>query len=51
MTVLIMLGLDPVMIDNPLPSRYLTLVLHSLIDICPARPALDTFLQLSLIHI
>ena len=45
MTVLIMLGLDPVMIDNPLPSRYLTLVLHSLIDICPARPALDTFLQ------
>ena len=45
MTVLIMLGLDPVMIDNPLPSRYLTLVLHSLIDICPASPALDTFLQ------
>ena len=45
MTVLIMLGLNPVMIDNPLPSRHLTLVLHSLIDICPASPALDTFLQ------
>lgn len=45
MTVLIMLGLDPVMIDNPLPSHHLTLVLHSLIDICPASPALDTFLQ------
>ena len=44
MTVLIMLGLDPVMIDNPLPSRYLTLVLHSLIDLCPAG-SLDTFLQ------
>jgi len=25
MTVLIMLGLDPVMIDNPLPSRTLPL--------------------------
>lgn len=43
-SMLIILGLDPLMIDNPLPSRYLTLVLHSLLDLCPAS-SLDVFLQ------
>ena len=43
-SMLLILGLDPVMIDNPLPSRYLTLILHSLLDLCPAA-SLDTFLQ------
>jgi len=43
-SMLVILGLDPVMIDNPLPSRYLTLILHSLLDLCPAA-SLDTFLQ------
>ena len=44
MSMLIILGLDPLMIDNPLPSRNLTQILHSLIDLCPAS-SLDTFLQ------
>jgi len=44
LSMLAILGLDPVMIDIPLPSRYLTLILHSLLDLCPAA-SLDTFLQ------
>ena len=44
MSMLLVLGLDPVLIDSPLPSRYLTLVLHSLLDLCPAG-SLDNFLQ------
>jgi len=43
-SMLVILGLDPAMIENPLPSRYLTLILHSLLDLCPAA-SLDTFLQ------
>merc|ERR1719295_809899 len=35
-SMLVILGLDPAMIENPLPSRYLTLILHSLLDLCPA---------------
>jgi len=44
MSMLIILGLDPLMIDNPLPSRHLTLVIHSLLDLRPVA-SLDAFLQ------
>ena len=44
MSMLLILGLDPLMIDNPLASRHLTLILHSLLDLCPAS-SLNVFLQ------
>ena len=44
MSMLLVLSLDPVMINSPLPSRYLTLVLHALLDQCPAS-SLHSFVQ------
>merc|ERR1712013_853611 len=42
MAMLLVLGLDPVVIESPLLQRHLTKILHSLLDLCPAS-SLDTF--------
>jgi len=44
MSMFLVLGLDPVVIESSLLQRHLTKILHSLLDLCPAS-SLDTFLQ------